>query len=307
MAKTALHNIDIRYLQYFSVVAEEKSLSRAAERLLLSQPPLSLHIKNLEEQLGVTLFLRHSKGVSLTEDGMEVLRLIRPLLELHDKTLERLGGLSTSGNKSFSFGLSTGFEQGSFVAVVARVRAVFGENVRIVRDASRPLVEAIKRGKLDTALIALPLFNTEGLVVKPLPYAEARVLALPAAWAGVDTARLSLSTFSGKPLFRLRRDHNPGFFELTKKIFSHAGFSSPNIEEPLAHDVTLALIASGEGMGLFPVSFTALTREGVVYRPFIESNLLECRLAAASLPEKETLLKTILHEIEPVLPPSKML
>lgn len=306
MTRPPLHSLDIRLLHYFAVTAEEGSLRRAAERLLLSQPPLSLHIKNLEERLGVTLFTRHAKGVTLTDDGVSVLRLVRPLLELHERTLDRLNAYEKPGAKPFVLGFTTGVEQGSFGEIQKRLRALYGDGMKIVRNASRPLVEGLRKGKIDVAFIGLPLLETEGLLIKLLPYAEARVLALPADWPEASLSGLPLKAFNGNPLFRLRKDHNPGFFELTRSVFAHAGFSSLYIEEPLEHDVALALIASGEGMGLFPISFTVLQREGVVYRPFVESNLLQCRLAVAALPEKEALLEEIINEIEPVMPPSKI-
>ncbi len=76
---------DIRLLRAFAVVAEENNISRAAQRLFISQPPLTRHIRHLEAQLGgVTLFQRHSKGLILTDAGKEVLEMIQPLLALRN-------------------------------------------------------------------------------------------------------------------------------------------------------------------------------------------------------------------------------
>lgn len=72
-------------LRCFAVAAEESNLHRAAQRLLISQPPLSRLIKKLEERLGLTLFVRHTKGLTLTTDGARVLEIIRPLLRLQEK------------------------------------------------------------------------------------------------------------------------------------------------------------------------------------------------------------------------------
>ena len=74
VSESALDAIDVRHFYYFSVVAEENSLRRAAERLFMAQPPLSRQIKQLEERLGVTLFVRHSKGLTLTDEGARVAR-----------------------------------------------------------------------------------------------------------------------------------------------------------------------------------------------------------------------------------------
>lgn len=78
----AITFLDIRLLRAFAVVAEENNISRAAQRLFISQPPLTRHIRHLEAQLGVTLFQRHSKGLILTDAGREVLEMIQPLLAL---------------------------------------------------------------------------------------------------------------------------------------------------------------------------------------------------------------------------------
>lgn len=85
MTPPLIHALDIRLLRYFAVVAEENNMSRAAQRLFMSQPPLSRHIRQLEERLGVTLFVRHTKGLTLTEEGRRVLEIVGPLLEMQEK------------------------------------------------------------------------------------------------------------------------------------------------------------------------------------------------------------------------------
>lgn len=75
MTTSSLHSLDIRLLRYFSVVAQENNTSRAAQRLFMSQPPLSRHIRLLEERLGMTLFVRHTKGLTLTDEGCACWRL----------------------------------------------------------------------------------------------------------------------------------------------------------------------------------------------------------------------------------------
>ena len=71
--------MDFRHLRAFITVAEEASVTKAAERLHISQPPLSRHIKQLEDELGITLFIRHRQGVTLTEAGQHLLEKARAL------------------------------------------------------------------------------------------------------------------------------------------------------------------------------------------------------------------------------------
>lgn len=132
MTSAQIHSLDIRLLRYFAVVAEENNMSRAAQRLFMSQPPLSRHIRQLEERLGVTLFERHSKGLTLTNDGVRVLEIIRPLLAQQEKTYQALSQLAQTEAKSLRLGLTTAFEQGVFAALEAQIDV----SLQIIRHSS---------------------------------------------------------------------------------------------------------------------------------------------------------------------------
>lgn len=251
----------------------------------MSQPPLSRHIKRLEERLGLTLFIRHTRGLVLTEDGARVLETIRPLLKLQAKTFQQLGGLAKPLEKAFALGFTTAFEQGVFAGIETRMRECCGKRLRVVREASPKLVRDVRKGRLDAALVALPL-DAPGLTVMPLPYKEPLTAALPESWPESKSKGLPLQAFNGKPLFWFRRESNPTFFDYTHGVFTHAKFTPVFLEEPAGHDVLLARIASTEGMGLMPSSFAAIRREGVVFVPVEEGTLLHIQLGVVATPGK---------------------
>ncbi|WP_441545720.1 LysR family transcriptional regulator [Citrobacter freundii] len=271
MTTSPLHSLDIRLLRYFSVVAEENNMSRATQRLFMSQPPLSRHIRQLEDRLGVTLFVRHTRGLTLTEDGQRVLEMVRPLLDLQDKTYAALSQLTQVGEPSLRLGLSTAFEQGVFAALESQL-TTHAQKRHIVRHGSPELARMVRRGKLDAALVALPL-ETSGLSVTPLGWQESMIVALPALWPEAALPSLSLMSLSHRPLFWFKRERNPAFFDYTRHIFSHAGYSPACIEEPLEHDVLLARIAQGDGLSLLPASFSAIQRRGVIFLPLTDTEL----------------------------------
>ncbi|WP_195995590.1 LysR family transcriptional regulator [Citrobacter portucalensis] len=287
MTTSSLHSLDIRLLRYFSVVAEENNMSRAAQRLFMSQPPLSRHIRQLEERLGVTLFVRHTRGLTLTEDGQRVLEIVRPLLALQDKTWAALGQLAKTGEQSLRLGLSTAFEQGVFTALEPRLNMRV-QKLRIVRHGSPELARQVRRGKLDAALVALPL-ETPGLTVMQLGWQEPMIAALPAIWPEASLPSLSLTTLNHRPLFWFKRERNPAFFDYTRHIFRRAGYSPACIEEPLEHDVLLARIAQGDGLGLIPASFSAIQRQGVIFLPLTDTEL-RISMGLLMLPENVTKL-----------------
>lgn len=135
MTTSPLHSLDIRLLRYFSVVAEENNMSRAAQRLFMSQPPLSRHIRQLEERLGMTLFVRHTRGLTLTEDGLRVLEIVRPVLTMYEETCATLSQLAQAGEHSLRLGLSTAFEQGVFASLESQLHGRT-ERLHIVRHGS---------------------------------------------------------------------------------------------------------------------------------------------------------------------------
>ena len=287
---------DWRLLRYFSIIAEEASMRRAAERLFMTQPPLSRHMKRLEEMLGVTLFTRHSKGLTLTSQGQAVLRIVRQVLQAQDaagKSLLALGQRTAKAGAAIAIGLSTAFEQGVFAGFVQHMQAQWHGPVQFVRHSSPQLARAVRQGRLDAALVALPL-DAPGLRVSPLPYAEPLLAALPESWAAAwaeankkqNRQRMRLQDMNGRGLFWFRREANPAFFDHMRGLFAHVGFTPEYIEEPEEYDVLLARIAQGEGMGLLPRSFSAIGRQGVVFQPLEEESLLQMRLGLL-LPAQE--------------------
>ncbi len=301
MTNTLLNASDMRLLHCFAVVAAENNLHRAAERLLMSQPPLSRQIKKLEERLGLTLFIRHTRGLILTEDGARVLEIIRPLLRLQEKTLARLATLANPGAKVVALGLTTAFEQGVFSTLETRLRVLYGRRLRLTRETSPRLARDVRKGRLDAALVALPL-EAPGLVLRPLPYAEPLLAALPENWSEARHGTLSLRTLNGKPLFWFRRESSPAFFDRMRGVFAHAGFAPVFLEEPAEHDVLLARIASGEGMSLLPASIAAIRREGVVFAPLAEAVPLQLQLGLATLAGRDDLADTLTRELTTAFP-----
>ena len=284
MTTSRLHSLDIRLLRAFAVVAEENNISRAAQRLFISQPPLTRHIRHLEAQLGVTLFQRHSKGLILTDAGREVLEMIQPLLTLQERTLAALSELAAHSPPSLRLGVTTAFEQGIFAAVESAL-SDHTRTLHITRHASPALAQQVRKGKLDAALVALPL-NTEGLHLHPLPYQEPLIAALPASWPEAATPALTLRALNHRPLFWFKRERNPDFFDYTRRIFDRAGYTPAYVEEPAEHDVLLARIARGEGMLPLPASFPATQRRGVVFCPVAEGDSMPLSLGVVYAPHQ---------------------
>ena len=280
MTNDKFESTDWQLLRYFSIIAEEGSMRRAAERLYMTQPPLSRHMKRLEEILGLTLFARHNKGLTLTSDGQAVLHMVRPVLEAQDaagRALLEYCQHRASEDVPLAVGLSTAFEQGVFSGFMRHMHTHWQGPVQYVRQSSPQLARAVRQGKLDAALVALPL-DAPGLHVCPLPYAEPMLAALPAPWVQAEQQRVRLQDMNDRALFWFRRETNPAFFDHMRGLFAHMDFAPQFIEEPEEYDVLLARIAQAEGMALLPRSFSAIGRQGVVFLPIEQGSLMQMRL-----------------------------
>ena len=152
--------MDLRSLHYFTVVAEELNITRAAERLNMSQPPLSSQIKGLEEELGVLLFIRGKRHLTMTEAGALLYRRARQLLELSEQTQQEIRSLD-----GLSGDLNISLVEGRAPYLLARWIAGFRSEFPQVcfhlwNGSGDEVMERLHRGLADLALVAAP-YNPE--------------------------------------------------------------------------------------------------------------------------------------------------
>lgn len=152
--------MDIRQLSYFMAVAQEGGYSRAAQRLGVSQPTLSIAIKKLEEELGARLFYTFDRRQRLTEEGLRLMEGSRQLLDLYRKTLEDVREAGRENQGSFTLGLSPLFGACFFGGLLPSFHEQY-PNIKIsmIEDGANKIDERIERGEIDIAVT----LNTERL------------------------------------------------------------------------------------------------------------------------------------------------
>ena len=141
--------MDLRALHYFVVVAEERNITRAAERLKMSQPPLSNQIKGLEEELGVQLFIRGKRQLTITDAGLLLYRRARQILELSEQTRQEVQ--STEG---LSGDLNISLVEGRGPYLLSRWIAGFRQEfprvaVHLWNGSGDEVIERVQRGLAD--------------------------------------------------------------------------------------------------------------------------------------------------------------
>ncbi|QHI97449.1 LysR family transcriptional regulator [Xylophilus rhododendri] len=268
--------MDLKQLRYFVAVAEELNFSRAADRLHISQPPLSQQIKVLEEEMGVQLLARNSRGVRLTDAGAVFLRESRLLLEQFGAAIQATRHASRSNAGTIRLGVATSGLFSVIPGLMAQMRADFPHVELRVRDMqSDEQVLAVAQGALDLGIVHVKPERMN--VGRQALYSEPFALVLPADHAGASGPMRPLAHWAEEPMVALSREHAPTVFDAVIACCSAAGFS-PDIRHTARNPMTIfQMVRSGFGIALVPRSYRESAYPGVVFRE-LESSAGQVRL-----------------------------
>ena len=260
--------MELRRLRYFVAVAEELHFRRAAERLHLAQPALSQQVRKLEVELGVQLLHRSKRSVALTPPGAIFLEEARRVLRLADEAARA----ARAARDGAGGRLRIGHLADAVPTVLARSIAAFAARhpeveVRPEIAPARRAVEDVRAGRLDVAVVGLPL-PADGLRVTAAG-SERVVAAVSARDALSGLVSIPLSRLAETPLVLLPRPVNPAFYDGVLGACRTAGIAPPIVEtaEPKL-ELALLSVVGGAGAALLPASAAEqYTIPGVVFRP----------------------------------------
>ncbi|MFF9216985.1 LysR substrate-binding domain-containing protein [Streptomyces viridosporus] len=269
--------LDLRQLRYFVAVAETEHVGRAAERLHISQSPLSRQIAQLEQSLGLTLFERSQQRIRLTRDGQVFLAEARALLR-HADRLENLGRRLGRGEEG---GLCIGYVADAMHTGVlpGALRAVRGErpdvHIALYNLPPTEQFEGLRQRSLDIALVhEPPAADDPDLLAAPL-LEDPLFLALPAGHPLAGREEVTPSDLDGRPWIAVENTQDPAWRDAFIATCAAAGFT-PDIRLHAAEPLTaLGLVASGLGLALVQKSMTRATTEEVAVRelPWYTTNI----------------------------------
>ncbi|RZA35098.1 MAG: LysR family transcriptional regulator [Lysobacteraceae bacterium] len=262
-------NLELRQLRHFVTVAEELHFGRAAERLHMTQPPLSQSIAGLEDMLGAALFLRNRRQVTLTAAGAALLPEARRLLDdagaLPD--LVRRVAEGRAGRLALAF-VSTA-DYSVLPAILQRYRAAFPEVGLVLREATSDIqAEELLDGRIDAGFVIPPLPGQAGATLDYMKVLEEPlILCAPAgldALAGRGPVRLR--DLPPLPLVIFPRAAAPALHDAILSCFRAAGITPVIGQEALQMQTIVSLVSGGMGLALVPQSVSNLMRAGVEYR-----------------------------------------
>jgi DNA-binding transcriptional LysR family regulator len=284
----------LRRLRYFVAVAQELSFHRAAEHLHVAQAAVSEQIRKLEAELGVLLFTRTSRGVTLTDSGTAMLEEARRVLRQAEaaERAARHAHARSVGRLRF------GYLPDALPPAVPRALRAFtaaAPEIRLMLQTggARSLLDDVRKKRLDVALICLPA-PTSGLRVVRMGE-EGTVVAVPDSHPCANERFIPLKALEGTPFVQLSRAVNPAFHDSVISACSAGGLAPTLIDvgEPGLEHVLLA-VASGAGVALLPASAaTRYCTPGVQFRP-LAAPALVCEMAMVARVETDTITTAFL-------------
>ncbi len=272
--------MELRHLRYFVAVAEEQHFTRAAERLGMQQPPLSLQIRALEAELGFELFLRHPKGASLTAGGAVFFEEAQAILASIDAAAARAARAASGATGQLAIGLtSSAAAHGLIPAVMRRYRAAYpAVQVDFSERNAAELGEALAERRLHAAFLRLPVHELPEVQYTPL-LMEPMLLALPIGHRAIVRDRrgaprpVALAALAGETLILVRRRGAPGMYANLMAACAAAGVAPDRVIEVERMLTNISLVAAGAGVSAVPASMQGFHADSVVYCPMADGSL----------------------------------
>ncbi|MFC7788376.1 LysR substrate-binding domain-containing protein [Microbacterium sp. MAHUQ-60] len=269
-------------LESFIAVAEELHFGRAAERLRMTQPPLSRQIQQLERNLDVTLFVRTSRRVVLTPAGSVLLPRARRIVDLAAQTVADVAAAADGRAGTITIGYTAMAGQVILPPLLRLCREALPDVTFLLRElVTRAQVSELENGGIDIAILRSAEdtydFSTRLIIEEPL------VAALPAMW---DEAQqpdpVSLSALAARPLLMYSPGESAYFYDVVSAMFREAA-ATPRVTQYAGQVLALLGLASaGMGYALVPASARSTALPGVAYRPVHQnSSRYDVRLHAA--------------------------
>jgi DNA-binding transcriptional LysR family regulator len=276
--------MELRHLRYFVAVAEAGHITRAAAALGIQQPPLSQQIKALEGQLGIALFQRHPKGVSLTDSGKLFLAEARRILQDMEAMEQRMIRVAGGMRGLLAVAFTTSAAAHAFTPKALRAfRSRYPEiALELSENNAAEITEGVVSGRLHCGFLRVPVSRPAGVMLRTL-LAEPVVAAAPldhrlGRKAG---AAVPLREFHGENLILVRRPGAPGLYADLLALCEENGVR-PNVVAEVERMITaLNLVAAGAGITVVPASMKGVHSRAVTYRPLARSVRLNAPLTLA--------------------------
>ena len=244
--------MNLRQLQQFVALAETGNFHKAAERMHMAQPPLSVSIRKLEDEMGGPLFVRGPGGVRLTAAGQAMLADARQAI-FHAQQCQQAVTAALHGEGGV---LRIGFIGSATYSLLPRLipsfRARFPKiELELTESTTARILDLLSAHSLDLGLVRFPVLHPGAFELTPLEQ-DAFVLAVPADSAWACHATMPLSAVAGEPFIMYPESVVPNLFAVAMRRCQQSGFAPRVAQEAVQVQTVVSLVESGLGVALVP-------------------------------------------------------
>jgi len=264
--------MELRHLRYFDAVARCLNFRRAADLLNVSQPSLSVQIRQLEEEIGVRLFERDTHRVTLTPVGAQFLEDARRILRETDESIRAAQNRERSEAGRLAIGFVPSLAYGSLSGILSTYRRRFPDiRLHLAEMDSTQHMQALQAKRIDVALVSLGLASKDRANFRQADIMTERLMAvLPEDHPLIPKRQnqtLSLAALAEERFILPARFMTPVFNPWLIMLCQQAGFQ-PKIDQEIGQPITaLNLVAAGMGITLLPEQYSHFAIEGIRFIP----------------------------------------
>lgn len=266
--------MDLRQLRYFKAIIEEGTITGAARKLHISQPPLSSQMHLLEKELGSTLFERGARQIVPTEAGSRLYRYALEMLELESAAREEISNLKTGHQGILHLGMVSSGGHEKLYGLLREFKSRYPHiQVKVHEGNSYELLEQLRKGKLDVSLLRSP-FSLYGLDLVPLEKTSMAVGLSGKAFPSFQPGSFLLKDLTGLPLILYRRWEKIIMEECEKEKFQPDVYC-------VADDARTCREWAEAGLGAALVPLTVLEKSGELMVGKLQEEALQSELYLA--------------------------
>jgi DNA-binding transcriptional LysR family regulator len=259
--------MELRHIRYFLAVAEERHFTRAAAKIGIGQPPLSQQIKDLEAEIGASLFHRVAHGAELTPAGEAFRQAVKEMPTLAERAAKsaRRAARGETGSLRVGFTPSATFNAAVPSAIRTFRRAYPEVDLTLEEANTTLLVTGLREGALDAVFLRPGTPDTEQLQLRRVSE-EPMVVALPKRHPVAALEKINLARLEDDPFLLFPRDIAPTLYDTVVDACRKAGFE-PIIGQVAPHMASiLNLVAAELGVSIVPASMMQVRVTGIAYR-----------------------------------------
>lgn len=285
--------MELRQLRQFVMLSETMNFRRAAERLNIAQPPLSISLRKLEEELGSSLFERTTREMRLTAFGHVFLKHARRTLFEADQALLAARAASKGEAGTLTIGFVGTATYAALPRIIPAYRAAYPQvQLQLRESTTSEIINRIEQGQMDLGIVRTPVVRPARAELTTIEQ-HRLVLALPQTHPFATRPVLSMTELKDQPFVSYSPTLVPSLYAVLLSACQAAGFTPIVAQEAVQVQTMISLVESGLGVALVPSIATRKTSDAVVFRNLPElAAMSPIALSIAHIPELETKIAT---------------